>query len=131
MTDHENPFWGQCVREVNFGEPTWYEENVGEYRPVVQSIELGTVVTSEVADASWLPTGKHKPVLDIDLPVKVLDSSTPGHHHLFIDKEMTWDEYDKLLTVLVKLGIVEPGFRNASQHRQHTAVRLPWVKKKS
>ena len=132
MTEHINPFPGQVIRDVNFGDPSWYEENVGEYRPVVGSPDHGTVVTSEIAipQEGWRPlTGVHKPVLDIDLPVVVLPSSTEGHSHLFIDKGMSWSQYVKLLDVLVDVGIIEEGFRNASVARGHTAVRLPWIKK--
>lgn len=119
---------------MNFGPETWYEENVGEYRPTVETPDKGTVVTSEVANREnrWLPVKNlHKPVLDIDLPVIVLPSSTEGHHHLYIDKVLTWDQYVELLDVLVKVGIVQEGFRNASVAREHTAVRLPWIKKES
>lgn len=134
MAEHRNPFPGQVIRDVNFGPATWYEENVGEYRPTVETPDRGTVVTSEVADREnrWIAVkGLHKPVLDIDLPVIVLPSSTEGHHHLFIDKVLTWEQYVELLDVLVKVGIVQEGFRNASVSRKHTAVRLPWIKKES
>lgn len=133
MTEHKNPFRGQILREVNFGDPSWYEENVGESRPTTVSLDRATVLTSEVAsEESWLkPSGMHKPVLDIDMPVKVLDSSTPGHHHLLINKEMTWEQYEKLLDVLAEVGIIEEGYVQASRHRKHTAVRLPWVKKEA
>lgn len=132
--EHVNPFPGQVLRDVNFGEPSWYEENVGESRPVVYKTKSATVVTSEVTrgegENPHEPSGMHKPVLDIDLPVKVLESSTPGHHHLFIDKRMTWEQYKKLLDVLAEVGIIEEGYSRVSQgSRRHTAVRLPWVKK--
>lgn len=129
LADHVNPFPGQVIRQVNFGPPGWYEENVGEYRPTVMSPDYGTVVTSEVANERWSASGTHKPVLDIDLPVTLIESSTPGHFHLFIDKELPWHDYLKLLTVLAELGIIEEGYLSASKSRKHTAVRLPWIKK--
>lgn len=129
-----NPFPGQVLRDVNFGDPSWYEENFGESRPVVYSPEAATVVTSETTrggdERPFEISGLHKPVLDIDLPVKLLPSTTEGHFHLFIDKEMTWAQYAKLLDVLAEVGIIEEGFSRVSQgSRKHTAVRLPWVKK--
>lgn len=129
---YANPFKGQVIRDANLGESNWYEENVGPYRPVVKSPMKGTVVTSESFGNDTLmfqPSGVHKPVLDIDFPVVALESSTPGHSHLFIDKELTWDEYVKVLNVLAEVGIIEQGFVNASMSRKHTAVRLPWIKK--
>lgn len=73
--------------------------------------------------------GFHKPVLDIDFPAALLPSSTVGHYHLYLDKEVIWDDYVDLLKALAKCGIIEQGYANASIDRGHTAVRLPWVKK--
>ena len=71
----------------------------------------------------------HKPVLDIDLPVHVTPSATPGHNHVFVDKEMSWTDYKKLLTVLTEVGIIEPGYLKASKIRGFTAVAPgPWKK---
>lgn len=71
----------------------------------------------------------HRPFLDIDFPVAVLPSSTEGHHHLYIDKQMTWGQYSKLLKVLAEVGIIEDNYAKASIARGHTAIRLPWIKK--
>lgn len=71
----------------------------------------------------------HRPVIDVDFPVAVLPSSTPGHHHLYIDKEMDWWEYRRLLSALADVGIIERGYLQASEARQFTSVRLPWVRK--
>lgn len=73
--------------------------------------------------------GKHRPLLDLDLKAAVIPSSTKGHGHLYIDKELTWKQYQKLLNVFADLGIIEPGYRGASLARGYTALRLPWVKK--
>lgn len=86
-----------------------------------------TAKTVDTIDAKKV----HKPVLDIDMPVAVLPSSTEGHHHLFIDKEMPWKDYLKLLEVLAEVGIIEKGYLGACRRRGHSAVRLPWVKKPS
>lgn len=79
---------------------------------------------------AWYP-GTHKPVLDIDMDCVLLESSTPGHHHLFIDKEMSWEDYCKLMDVMAEVGILEEGYVRASKHRKYSAARLPWVKKGS
>lgn len=123
-----NPFPGQILRMVEkFDEYGEAEDS----RKIVETVEEATVVTSETEEPSlrnhWEP--KHKPVLDIDLPVIAVPSSTPGHHHLFIDKEMTWEDYLKLLTVLAEVGIIEQGYLGAAEMREHTAVRLQGVSK--
>lgn len=68
-------------------------------------------------------------VLDVDRPVLVLPSSTPGHHHLYIDRRMTWRRYSRLLDLLVDVDVLEPGYVAAAESRGHTPVRLPWVRK--
>lgn len=91
---------------------------------VVPKLKDANLITSMVPDSK-----AHKLVIDIDLPAVLLPSSTPGHFHLFIDKEMDWDVYVQLLRALVAAGIVQSGYLNAAERRMHTAVRLPWIRK--
>lgn len=71
----------------------------------------------------------HIPVLDLDMDAMLIESSTPGHHHLFIDRPMTWESYVKLLDVLAEVGILEPGYVSVSKKRRMTQVRTPWTEK--
>lgn len=71
----------------------------------------------------------HRPVLDIDFPVKLVPSSTEGHFHLYLDKEMPWSTYKNLLNALAAAGIIEKGYAAASIARGYSTVRLPWEKK--
>lgn len=71
----------------------------------------------------------HMPVLDIDIPAALVDSTTPGRHHLYIDAQMSWETYVRLLDVMAEAGILEIGYVKASIERGFTAVRLPWVRK--
>jgi len=135
--DRSLPLDGQMLAYVDFNE----EPTEGEYtRPSeTADLEQANLITSKVAGQPE-PTidpffgllnggDRHKVVLDIDLPVTVLPSTTPGHHHLFIDHEVAWDDYVNLLEALVTCGLVEPGYVNASKQRGYSCVRLPWVKK--
>ena len=123
--EHVNPFPGQVLRQVfNWGDSS-SEATVEEKRPMVADIEDADLVTSEVEGKE----GRHKLVLDIDFPAKLLPSSTPGHFHLFIDKEMSWEAYQEVLEVLADAGIIEYGYRGASEERGFTGVRVPWKKK--
>lgn len=90
-------------------------------------LDEATVITSIVADATIF--NLHKVVVDLDHPAILLDSSTPGHHHLYIDKEMPWDDYAKLLRVMAEVGLLEQGYVDACLYRGYSAVRLPWVRK--
>lgn len=80
--------------------------------------------------SSLQSNGKHKPLLDIDFEAITIPSTTPGHCHLYINKELDWKSYQKLLNVLADVGIIEHGYRGASLARGYSALRLPWVKKK-
>lgn len=87
------------------------------------------IMGSSLVDENGDPTGYHTIALDIDLPVRVRATDTPGHHHLFIDHPLPWDDVVKLLDTLVEIGLVEHGYAEASKARQFTAVRLPWIHK--
>jgi len=73
--------------------------------------------------------GYHYPCIDIDIPIRVVPSSTPGHSHLYVDEPITWDTYKNLLEALTEAGIVEVGYFNASVKEGGTTVRMPHVKK--
>jgi hypothetical protein len=74
--------------------------------------------------ASKTEDGYHMPVLDIDLPIKVMPSSTPGHSHLFIEKPMAEEDYFDFLDVLVVAGLVEAGYAAASRARGASFARI-------
>lgn len=115
---NESPLPGQVLRDSPLA---GYEHIEAE----VADLDTANIITSEVRGKP----GRHKPVLDIDLPVKLIPSSTEGHFHLMIDKEMDWEDYQRLLWVLADIGIVEEGYASASDERGYTAVRLPWISK--
>lgn len=85
--------------------------------------------SSELVDENGELTGFHTVMLDIDFPVRVVPSSSPGHYHLYIDHAVEHDKYFALLEALVGAGILEPGYVEASRARGATHLRLPWVKK--
>lgn len=79
--------------------------------------------------SSLTTSGKHAPVIDLDLPAQLIPSTTPGHFHLYIDHELEWDVYLELLQALAKAGLVEDGYVQASARREQTMVRKPGVLK--
>lgn len=82
-----------------------------------------------VASSETHIQGVHRPVLDLDVPAQLVPSTTPGHHHLYIDVDMSWPTYKRLLRALAKAGVIEAGYAKASIHRGASFVRLPWVRK--
>lgn len=110
-------------------------------------------VPCDEADANLVSSlcknGKHMPVLDLDgmdpmtaiervtellglrhFPGRAVPSSTDGHYHLFVDHEMEWQDYSKLLDVLVFEGVIQAKYASASKERQATFVRKPGIYKK-
>ena len=71
----------------------------------------------------------HMPAIDIDFPCRLVESSTPEHFHLYIDHEITQEQYMDILRVLMSAGIVQRGFYRSALRRGQTFLRLPGVKK--
>lgn len=74
---------------------------------------------------------RHALVIDIDHPAWLVKSTTPGHHHLYVDVPGGIPDtiYMALLGTLADAGVIEHGYAGASQQRRHSDVRLPWIKK--
>lgn len=96
-----------------------------------QHVDVDDIETADIVTSHDPGLNRHRPVLDIDFPVSVIPSSTPGHHHLYIDKPMEWTRYQLLLEALADAGVIEQGYANVSIARGYTSVRLPWVKKQN
>lgn len=113
---------GRAPYSLHDADPIWDATvNDAEVCPVDEA----NILTSEVAGKP----GMHKVALDIDLPAKLLPSSTPGHWHLYIDCDVPWEVYTKLLDTLVEAGVIEVGYARASKLRGYTSVRPPWMPK--
>jgi hypothetical protein len=74
---------------------------------------------------------RHAVLLDIDYPAHLVESSTPGHFHLYLDVPAGVEHgaYMNLLGVLRDCGIIEKGYADVSIARGHSDLRLPWVTK--
>jgi hypothetical protein len=86
---------------------------------------IATLVSSKIDGKP----GLHAPAIDLDIPAALVPSSTPGHSHLYIDAEIPLDDYLDLLRVMVRCGLVEPGFYQAARKRKQTMLRRPGIKK--
>lgn len=101
-----------------------YRKEDGDGRKVAIEGEANCV-------SSLLEDGRSAPLLDLDCVHEYRASPTPGHGHLLIDVPMTWRQYRRLLKMLGRLGILEPGYVRAALKRKHNEVRLPGVEKKA
>lgn len=71
----------------------------------------------------------HVLAIDVDHDAVLIPTSTEGHHHLIINKKMTWAQYEKLLDALKDAGIIQDGYHRASVMRKATWLRTPWTRK--
>lgn len=126
MTSRELPLPGNVLQTVVNLDT--YAGNSGRYD--TRDPEAAQVTTSMVeAPCQCVGHRMHRPVLDLDLPAKLVPSSTPGHWHLYLDVAVPHSTYMDLLVALAAAGIIERGYCDASRERGYTAVRLPWVRK--
>lgn len=100
-----------------------------ETRTPTEAADSDIVSSEIVRSGEIMGDPVHAPCIDIDVPMTFVPSSTPGHGHLYIDVPMTWENYERLLTVMAEVGIVEEGYLRASKTRKATHLRLPWVRK--
>ena len=87
------------------------------------------LITSAISPQRVGHRSMHMPVLDIDYPVHVVPSSTPGHYHLYLNQPVSWEHYLTVLSALADAGLIERGYHEASRRQGMTTVRLPWIKK--
>lgn len=109
--------------------PTSDEYVLGRDRKA-ENLETADVASSLLKN-QWGATDRHIIALDIDYPVHVVESSTAGHWHLYIDVPggIEHQGYMALVSLLGHLKVIEAGYANVSIQRGHTDLRLPWVKK--
>lgn len=67
----------------------------------------------------------HQPVFDLDFAAELLPSSTPGHFHLYLNREISWRKYKKVLKAMMKAGLIEPGWYKMTVERHAGHLRAP------
>jgi len=119
---------GRTLHKVRFAKSGEFAR--GEYggtttprKVQVQNIEDANLVSS------LLENGKHAPAIDLDFPIHAIPSTTPGHYHLYLERELEWKQYEKLLKVMAEIGLIEKGFYQSAMHFKQTYLRLPHIKK--
>lgn len=94
--------------------------------------EKGNKVNKDVANlvsSELVGSKKHLPVLDFDFPCKLVESSTCGHYHLYIDTPISWKHYKNILTALHDADLINDFWYESSMKRGATFVRPEGVHK--
>lgn len=118
---------GRLLRtRLLYNHPNMHVHDATKGDPVTpEECGLANLVSSEAAaDPSM-----HLPVLDLDFQCDLVPSSTPGRYHLYLGKALTWEQYLKLLEVLVEVGLYNKGYLVRAKERGCTLVRTPWTLK--
>lgn len=97
------------------------EVRQGEYfaQPVRVPEAEANLISSLVDDGTFSGGQKHAPVIDIDMPCRLVPSRTPGHFHLYIDAVVDGPAYFRMLDAMAAAGVVQYGYADAS--REHGA----------
>lgn len=105
-----------------------YPVRLSEREPI--SLDDANLVGSQLVTSEPNSTSdKHGLILDLDFPVTAIASSTPGHSHLYLGREITWEHCLNIMKAFVNAGLLEKGYYRASLERKQTYLRLPWVQK--
>lgn len=97
-----------------------------EFHTKYQTGEPADLMTANVLTSGKPDDPMCYPVLDLDFRCQLL-TSTSGHCHLVIEKQVTREQYDKLLTVLRDIGLYDEGCYKNWKRAGFTGVRLPWI----
>lgn len=112
----------------------WYSANMNRGLPGDYENPVNDVQETAVSDANLISSlcddGQHAPVLDIDFDAELVESSSPGHYHLYFNKKIPWERYEEVLRVLGEAGLLETGWVKASIARQQSLLRKPGTLKK-
>jgi hypothetical protein len=100
-------------------------------RSQVATYQEATLLSSQLVQPLPIDEGGelHAPCLDLDFPCVLEPSSTPGHHHLYLNVAMPWRDYEKLLVVMRDVGLLQRGFVDNSISRRMTMTILPGLTK--
>jgi hypothetical protein len=129
--------------KVNWNAPDYISadefEGGTDGRQIVESLEDAEAVSSlrtdtlpmlNLGDLTEVPGDPaHALLLDLDVPVWLVPSSTGGHGHLYADLRVPEEDLWAFIEAAVKIGLVEDGYLGACKSRGMTSLRAPWVRK--
>lgn len=113
------------------GDLTYVYDGTSLVRALLSGGDGREVDTSGEANlvSSKCEDGFHRPIIDLDVPHRLVPSSTEGHSHLYIDVPMRFWRYALLLAALRLAGVIEKGYFAWSIRRRASFARLPGVYK--
>ena len=106
-----------------------FHEDRPDLKPVVvSSLREANLIDSRVPDKP----GIHRPIFDFDgMECTLVPSSTPGNFHLYVEKEVEWEKWLKVLESMAEAGLIQWGFYRLSKLRGASFARKPGIVKGS
>lgn len=93
---------------------------------VVENLEDANLIDSRIPGKP----GFHLPIFDFDgMDCTLVPSSTPGNAHLYINKEVEFEKFLKVLEAMAEAGLIQWGFYRLTKLRGAAYARKPGVKK--
>ena len=101
-----------------------------EYTHESHNVDTDDITKANLISSKVKGKKAHKPIFDLDSPAALIPSSTPGHFHLYLDKELSEEQMGMLVNTLWQVGLIAEGNLNQWDRFRGQFLRLPWVKKK-
>lgn len=105
----------------------YYQREFGDYtaaaEPARSQKQANLVGSLDLDNANY-----HFPVIDLDFDALLLPSSTEGHHHLYLQKQVTHDKYLAMLEAMVDAGLVEKGYLTSARKKGQTYAIKPGLR---
>lgn len=117
----------QLLKRKRYIKTEKFVDEYGDTRPerLIESTGTAANLVSSSTNVGHI----HLPVLDLDFPCKLVESSTFGHYHLYLDKPMAWKDYRMLLKCLEVAGLLNREWVRKALKDEQTFVRAPGVTK--
>jgi hypothetical protein len=62
-------------------------------------------------------------IFQLIVPAKLVPSSTEGHFHLYLETEMDWPDYLRLMRAMVEAGLLEKEWVDMNERRKMAMLR--------
>lgn len=73
---------------------------------------------------SLVGDGVHIPMFDLDMHCELVESSTPGHYHLYINHPILTRKYKKLMKAFLAAGLIEKGWYDLFKKDKMACLRV-------
>jgi hypothetical protein len=96
-----------------------------DFLEVLQAVGLVSGDFRKLAEWMIQPASGYVSILEVEFPIQLIPSTTPGHYHLYLDRKISWEQYILVLESAHEAGIINKGFYEMSIKNGQSMVLLP------